>query len=439
MRNCPRKALAIQRSPTVRLRRESWGGIAFNHTRGDMLELDAAGFAALSLLSAPQSLFHLRDSVRGHGHALRLPELAAFVKALERLGLVREVPAEAPALAPGRCKEPARSGAGELSAPLVAHWAVTYRCNLQCSFCYAASGPHREPGPEAGVRLRLVERLADWGVLEVALGGGEPAILPDFPDLLAAIRAAGMVPNVTTNGTVQTPRVVRALADHAGVVHLSADRPELLDAARGRGVCRRLRATARALRQAGVRLGVNLLLTPANVADIRRSLEAALELGVQAVTLLRPKGEWAGANWPGFPAAADLETLAAGLWSFLAVRPPLRFYVDTALRGEWVRLGLLEDPEPEVRGCGGGQRHTALTPEGDVYPCSHLRRPEFRMGNLLEEEGTRLWSRGMGWEGRRRYLDGCRGMTCPCCPGEGAERGCHPSLGALVMAAPIRV
>src|SRR5207302_532960 len=106
----------------------------------------------------------------------------------------------------------------------------------------------------ADTRRRVVERLADWGLLELALGGGEPTVLPDFPELLAAIRAEGMVPNVTTNGTVRSDPVVRALAEHAGVVHLSADRPDLLDAARGESISARVRETARVLRRAGVRL-----------------------------------------------------------------------------------------------------------------------------------------------------------------------------------------
>ena len=127
-------------------------------------------------------------------------------------------------------------------------------------------------------------------MLEVAIGGGEPTILPDFPELLAAIRSAGMVPNVTTNGVGCRPAVLRALAEHAGVVHLSADRPEFLDAARGAGVFDCLCDTARQLRAAGVRVVINLLLTPTNVADIRPSLQTALELGARSVTLLRPKG-----------------------------------------------------------------------------------------------------------------------------------------------------
>jgi len=260
----------------------------------------------------------------------------------------------------------------------------------------------------------LVERLAAWGVLEVALGGGEPTVLPDFAELLAAIRAEGMVPNVTTNGTVRNDTVVRALAKHAGVVHLSADRPDLLDAARGAGVSARLRETARILRTAGVRLGINLLLTPENVRDIRRSLQAILALGVQAVTFLRPKGVWAAEHWPDFPAGDHLARLADDLKSFLRTRPPLRLYVDTALRGEWARFGLLTDPEPEVLGCGGGQRHVAVTPEGDVYPCSHQHRPEYRLCNLLTDDLEQLWAAGAGWAGRQHYLRDCRGVQCPC-------------------------
>src|SRR5262249_15433120 len=157
-------------------------------------------------------------------------------------------------------------------------------------------------------------------------------------------------------GTIHRPEIIAALAGHAGVVHLSTDEPHRLDAARGPGVFARLRRTARDLTAAGVRLGVNLLLTPDNVHDLQRSLDAALELGARSITLLRPKGDWAHTQWPGFPSADDFQATAAGVRAFLAGRPPVRMYVDTAMRGEWTDLGLFEDPEPEVAGCGGGQR-----------------------------------------------------------------------------------
>jgi radical SAM protein with 4Fe4S-binding SPASM domain len=407
----------FQRHPSLRLRRESWGGIAFHRERGDLAELDVEGFATIAAMAQAQPLAELRECLRARGHRVRRPELAAFVRDLELRDFVRRVDHGAPRLtADSDLASPGAAPTTDtgLSAPIVAHWAVTYRCNLQCVYCYAESGPWREAGPGPEVRRRIVERLAAWGVLEVALGGGEPTLLPDFVAVLALIRGAGMVANFTTNSTNHRPEVIRALAEHAGVVHLSADRPEHLDRARGAGVFARLQQTASELVRAGARLGVNLLLTPDNAHDLRRSLDEAIGLGARSVTLLCPKGDWASAQWPGFPGPRELEAAASGIRGFTADRPPVRLYVDTALRQEWAELSLLDDPEPDVLGCGGGQRHVAVTPEGDVYACSHAREGDYRLGNLLTDHYDQLWSGSPGLAARRRYVQDCCGLRCAC-------------------------
>ena len=199
-------------------------------------------------------------------------------------------------------------------------------------------------------------------------------MLPDLPDLLVAIRAAGMVPNVTTNGTLHRADVIEALAAHAGVVHLSADRPDRLDAARGPGVSDRLRRTARELAGAGARLGVNLLLTPDNVADLRRSLDEALDLGAASITLLRPKGEWARANWPGFPSAEDLETAAADIRAFMSSRPAVRLYVDTAPPRRVGRAGAPRGPR--ARSSTAAEAGSATSPSPRKATSSPARTPD---------------------------------------------------------------
>jgi MoaA/NifB/PqqE/SkfB family radical SAM enzyme len=369
----PWMCVQFRRHPAVRLRREAWGGLAFHRDIGELLELDGQAFQVLAALSCATKLRDLPAVVRrGANHLPRLPELARFVQELEQRGFVERVPLNIDHRRAVRCNTADRlldrlktvtTSKCELSAPLVAHWAVTYRCNLACPFCYSESHPHREREPAANLRVRIVERLADWGVFEVALGGGEPTILSDFPALLAAIRRHGMVPNVTTNGAMSSEKIVHALAEHAGTVHLSADRFELLDAARGEGVSARIKDTAQRLSALHVRWGVNLLLTPHNASSLYRSLLELQDLGATAITLLRPKGTWTTERWPGFPTSRDLRLIAAGVNRFIKRAPALRLFVDTALRGEWSQAELLKDPEPEVVGCGGG-----ATPRCD-YSC----------------------------------------------------------------------
>ncbi|MCI0335630.1 MAG: hypothetical protein L0228_20670 [Planctomycetes bacterium] len=168
-RSTSRPWLVFQRHPAVALRQERWGGLAFHRDLGDLMELDEQGFEVLASLARATDLRELRFAIGRAECPPRLPELAHFVGDLVQRGFVQRIAwAESrPAyrsfgqLTKVQCTEQQfRGDSRDLSAPLVAHWAVTYRCNLACPFCYSESGPHREREPAAHVRCRLVARLA---------------------------------------------------------------------------------------------------------------------------------------------------------------------------------------------------------------------------------------------------------------------------------------
>lgn len=74
---------------------------------------------------------------------------------------------------------------------------ITDYCPFGCSFCYQAS---TKKGIHAS--LETIEKyaniLADMGVFEVALGGGEPTMHPNFVEILEIFREKNIVPNFTT-------------------------------------------------------------------------------------------------------------------------------------------------------------------------------------------------------------------------------------------------
>lgn len=71
-------------------------------------------------------------------------------------------------------------------APRVLQVGLTTTCNLECRFCYRDT--RIAASLERRFLVELLEGAARWGVLEVAFGGGEPLLYPDFLGLLRELR-----------------------------------------------------------------------------------------------------------------------------------------------------------------------------------------------------------------------------------------------------------
>ncbi|MEW1679307.1 radical SAM/SPASM domain-containing protein [Streptomyces noursei] len=67
---------------------------------------------------------------------------------------------------------------------------VTLQCNEHCVHCFNDSGPHHKTHGtmDAGNWCELLDQLRDMGVRNVQFIGGEPALNPDLPDLIAYAR-----------------------------------------------------------------------------------------------------------------------------------------------------------------------------------------------------------------------------------------------------------
>lgn len=218
-----------QLAEAVTLRPEAFGGMVFHRERGVTLEVDAEAYRFLCTCLAPRPL-----PPPGHPAARLVPQLV-------RLGFL--CPAEVgpeqaqPApVEPGPAL-PLPSGDGfTLSAPEAVHLAITTRCNLACPGCYV---PRPSAGPEWTVAelCGLIEQWARMRVFQLAVGGGEPLLYEGLFDVLAHARQQGIVPNLTTNGTLLNADVVRRL-EQAGVARVNVSWSDILDPAflRWRGI-----------------------------------------------------------------------------------------------------------------------------------------------------------------------------------------------------------
>ncbi len=266
------------------------------------------------------------------------------------------------------------------SPPLEVHLAVTSRCGAGCKGCYLDARPDGDEPARQDLE-RALDALRDAGVFTVAFGGGEPTTRDDLDDLAGAARARGLTPVVTTSGLGLSPARVERLRAFAQV-NVSYDGPgEAYAGVRGFDGAPAAEAAIARLAQAGVRVGVNVVLTRASFPRLRETLERARALGAVEAQLLRykPAGRAASLDYLAQRLTEDQArafgaTLRA-LSRDLCAGGEFRLRVDCALVAFFsADPELAADPARLARfgvfGCEAAGALAAITATGRVAPCS---------------------------------------------------------------------
>ncbi len=94
---------------------------------------------------------------------------------------------------------------------------LTYRCNLNCVQCYCNLSPndHEARARELDlIEIRdIIDQIAQEGCLWLLLTGGEPLLRPDFVEIYAHAKRAGMLLMLFTNGTLLNAETADYLAE----------------------------------------------------------------------------------------------------------------------------------------------------------------------------------------------------------------------------------
>src|SRR2546423_2175530 len=85
-------------------------------------------------------------------------------------------------------------------------WELTLACNLACVHCGSRAGTQREGELSTDEALDLGRQLAEIGITEVTLIGGEAFLRRDWLVIAAEIARPGMGCTMTTGGDQRPPR-----------------------------------------------------------------------------------------------------------------------------------------------------------------------------------------------------------------------------------------
>ncbi len=333
---------------------------------------------------------------------------------------------------------------GELPRPRLAVWEFTLACDQACLHCGPRAGRRRADELSTDEALRLVDELAEAGVGEVVLIGGEAYLRNDFILVIRAIRERGMEATMTTGGYNLTRERAEAMVE-AGICSVSVSIDGLEQSHdRVRNVpqsWRRAFAALRHLRAAGSRVAVNSQINVWTRHELLALLELIAAEGVHSwqLQITVPHGN-----------AADHPELLLQPYMYLELFDTL----DRVLtRAEELKiriwpannLGYFGPHEGRLRGaqkrrtghyagCDAGKSTIGIESNGLIKNCPSLGGPTNIGGDWRERGLWELWTEAPEMTALRvRTVDDLWGYCRECYYAETCMAGCtavsEPVLG----------
>jgi radical SAM protein with 4Fe4S-binding SPASM domain len=300
---------------------------------------------------------------------------------------------------------------------------ATRRCNFQCSHCFVDAGRSRPGEMDTAAMKNLLHHLAQNGVTTIGWSGGEPFLRRDLEELTRAGAECGLNFTLATNGFLAKPDRLAALAD-AGlkVIQISLDGPTASRAARLRrgppgAFERAVRAAADSV-SLGLTVHLCTLLSPETAEELEEMAAFARSLGVHGLryTMWLPVGKAAGGCYD------EAAWSKPEVGRFFAVFPLFRKPDFEVL----IDCPTGPCPGRENFSCKAGPGTSYITSEGDVYPCTALMTPEYRLGNVRSNSvGELLFGTRMAGI-RQTFASHVPSGRCASCPLRGSCRGGCP-------------
>jgi pyrroloquinoline quinone biosynthesis protein E len=245
---------------------------------------------------------------------------------------------------------------------------LTYRCNLQCPYCYNPldlGSPREELARETW--LRVIDEAADLGVVQLGLSGGEPTLRGD--DLVALVERAtarGIYTNLITQGTFLNETLLdRLLAAGLAHVQISFQAPEatLAAAIAGTDVFDRKLDALRRVARRDVALTFNYVLHRLNHHTLEDVIALAEREGIRRLELANVQFYgWAFRNRGALLPTREQVERGARIAAAAAERLGSRMSITYVLPDYFEEL-----PKPCMH--GWGELALTVTPDGRMLPC----------------------------------------------------------------------
>jgi len=291
---------------------------------------------------------------------------------------------------------------------------ITYYCTHACSMCYARGEGVHQKHPLLEKLIQVVDKLAEAGVEEISLVGGDPASYPDIEALCKYINSRNITISILSNtlsfSNAESSEMAKYISAFEGTIHSHI--PEEHDGfCKSEGAFNMLVQNLCIFKQLGKDVGIALNITPDSscmLYDIVYELIHTHDLMLDYIVLQRivPFGE--AHNKTDFILLKEHVSSVMKCIAKIHQELGVNIVVEDPFP-----LCLIEDKYHEymTHRCEWGWTKVAVNPEGKLSRCG--ADPRYMLGDLFERPLLEIWNESEILESFRNfsYLPG-RCLSC---------------------------
>ncbi|WP_459765389.1 radical SAM protein [Alkaliphilus crotonatoxidans] len=328
-----------------------------------------------------------------------------------------------------------------LSAPLNVLIEFTHNCNLKCIHCFADADCNVTPQGylegelSAADWIKVIDNLADAGVFEVFVSGGEAMMRKDIFKIMERIteRFGGfcLLSNMTYIDH-EAAQKLKELGCYKVEGNLDGYDAATYDEFRGvKGSFEKTVKGIQACLENGIPVRCNVTATKKNIYNLKKIIKTAYEIGVRELVAIplepggRARSNWDEINIP-IEEGARLEKFYREVKEWANQEYGDEFFLvvptSTFMRDEDDKVMQIMDPNRILPFCGAGKFHCSINPHGNVILCPAAGSSiEITPGDCLNMDFKEVWVQADAFRKIRSY-------DLPCyesCEFQNCTGGCH--------------
>lgn len=306
-----------------------------------------------------------------------------------------------------------------LRAPFTVCMWITDSCNLACKYCYAM--PFSGRRIETRRALELIDEMADIGVFNLTLAGGEPFLHPDILQMILHGTSRGVRVGVLSNGITIGQDVIRALEEHTDptnfMLQISLDSvdPAINDSVRGK--TNKVLETIERIAGSNIDLQLACVVHKLNVARAHQMLDVFYPR-VKRFHFLNIQRTERALRYPELLLdEAETESFWWHLAEYAKRFPPDLFLpsLRVQLRSRGQALGhaefsMSETASFDCTSCSAGLTHLQIDSKLNVLGCD-IAKDYTLMGNVAERSFSEVYHSALAHQVRNSPFPPCCRIT----------------------------